>query len=140
MHLPDNQFTRIVTRKSVLIGVGIVVAALIIVDVFLATDDVSRNTWSELIRVAGKKTIAVPWMLGLVMGHWFHPTDHAKPSIDAPGNAVVLLAATLFVALVGLAVEIPLWIPLVLAAPVGALIWPVSTNPDAVAQVRKAVS
>lgn len=140
MELPQNQVVRAITKKSVLIALGALIAVLIAWDIVLATDDTEGNTWSELIRIAANATVAVPWLLGLVMGHWFHPGETREPAIDPPGNALVLLIATAIIAIIGLFIDLPLWLPLVTAAVVGAYLWPVETNPEAVSQVVEVVS
>lgn len=128
MQLPENRVVEAVTKKSVLIGLGVLVGALIVVDVFLATDEVGGNTWSELMRIAADKTPVVPWLCGLVMGHWFHPGEALDPLIDPPGNALALLLMSAIVLVIGYVVVLPPWLPLVIAAPIGALVWPVATN------------
>lgn len=127
MRLPDNKLTRTVTRRSVLIALTVLVAVLIIVDIALAADPEPGNTWSELVRSAAAATPVVPWLAGLVMGHWFHPGDELEPVIDPPGNALVLLVLSGVVLVIGTVVNVPPWLPFVVAAPIGAFVWPVDT-------------
>lgn len=127
MRLPDNPFVRMVTRRSVLVALTVLVAVLIVIDIALATDPEPGNTWSELMRSAAEATPVVPWLAGLVMGHWFHPGDELEPVIDPPGNALVLLALSGIVLVIGAVVRVPPWLPFVVAAPIGAFVWPVDT-------------
>ena len=53
----------------------IAVAAFIGLDIYLATDSIIGNTWSEIIRGADRRH---PWFayvtcfsFGLLVGHWF---------------------------------------------------------------------
>ncbi|MDH3499303.1 MAG: hypothetical protein OEM97_04210 [Acidimicrobiia bacterium] len=137
MQLPDNEVVRAITRKWVLILLTLLVAVLIVVDIVLATDADPGNTWSELMREAAKKTPVVPWLAGLVVGHWFHPGDDLDPLIDPPGNALVLLLLTVAVLAGGGVVELPPWLPLLVAAPIGAFVWPVGTRRAAPEAIQK---
>lgn len=127
----------VVTKKSVLITLAVVVAALIVIDIFLATDPVKGNTWSELLRAAAENTPVVPWLWGLIMGHWFHPNDEQRPLIRPPVNALVLLALSLLVLLIGSGLTVSPWVPLVLALPIGALVWPVSSSRAQVPEIAR---
>lgn len=125
---PHNKAIQVITRRSVLIAIGVVVGLLIIVDIFLATDVVAGNTWSELLREAAEHTPVVSWLWGLIMGHWFHPNDDQTPVIAPPLNALVLLTLSLFVLVIGYGVTVSPWVPLVIAVPIGALLWPMSAS------------
>ena len=137
MELPQNQVVRAVTKRAVLIVMGVLIAALIIADIDLARDDIDDNTWSELVRLAGDRTIGVPWLFGLVMGHWFHPSDDLKPIVDPPGNALVVLLSTAVITALGLLMSLPMWLAFIAAAPVGAYLWPMSANPDALSELKE---
>ncbi len=128
MEIPENRATRFLTKPVVLITVGAVLLALIVWDIFLAVDDIGGNTWSELLRDAGKLTPVVPWLGGLVVGHLFHPGKNADPLIDAPGNALVLLGLTLLFVIIGFFMTVPTWVPVPLGAVAGAFLWPVATG------------
>lgn len=61
--------------KHVAIIIAVVFIGLLIMDAFLYTDSVSRNSLSQVIIDAAAKSALVPWFVGLVMGflgaHWF---------------------------------------------------------------------
>ena len=137
MDLPQNRVTEFLSRRAVLIAIGVATFVLIVLDIFLATDDIGGNTWSEILRSAAQRTPVVPWLGGLVMGHWFHPFDEASPAIDPPGNWMVIVMLTLLVALLGFVVSIPPWLPLLPGAFVGASIWPVAVEERTLAEIRE---
>ncbi len=138
MEIPENRVTQILTKRAVLIGIAVATVVLIVIDIFLAVDDVAGNTWSELLRSAAKRTPVVPWLGGLVMGHWFHPYDRAEPWIDPPGNWMVTLLLTLLVAVLGFFVVVPPWVPVPMGAVLGALLWPVAVEERTLEEIQEA--
>lgn len=135
MDVPENRTTNFLTKPFVLTAVGLIILVLIVWDVFLAADDIGGNTWSELLRSAGKWTPVVPWLGGVVMGHWFHPKEKSTPIVTPPGNAFVLIWFTFVVALLGLITTVPTWVPVPLGALAGALLWPVSVEHPPLSQI-----
>ncbi len=135
MQMPNNRATDFLTRPVVLVAVGAIIVILIVWDIFLAVDGIGGNTWSELLRNAGLATPVVPWLGGVVMGHWFHPFEHAEPLITPPGNALALVALTLLVVLVGFATNVPTWVPVPLGGAAGAVLWPVSVEHQQLRQI-----
>lgn len=137
MDLPQNPATAFLTRRAVLIFIGIATVVLIVADLALAADDVQGNTYSEILRSAARFTPVVPWLSGLVVGHWFHPFSTAEPRLAPPGNWLALLALTAVVAIIGLMAEVPPWVPVLPGAVAGALLWPVATEVTTFADVRE---
>lgn len=129
MQLPER-LTQPFNKRWVLIAIIVLAVVLIVVDIYLARDEIDGNTWSELVRLAAIASPVVPWLAGLVMGHWFHPGEERDPIIEAPGNAVVLVVVSFLILALGFFVDLPPWIPFLVGAPVGAYVWPVATRPE----------
>jgi hypothetical protein len=114
---------------SITIGL-IIVGVLIIVDIWLAVDRTVGNTWSELLREASRHTLFVPWSLGVLMGHWFHPGDDFAPLVGGASIWILMGLSAVLVAL-GLVLrfvykyEPPAWPWVFGGMVVGALLWPV---------------
>jgi len=114
---------------SIVIGL-IIVVVLIIVDVWLAVDKLPGNTWSELLREASRHTLFVPWSLGVLLGHWFHPIDGLAA---LAGGASIWILVGLSAVLVGVGLllrfvvkwEPPAWPWALGGMVVGAILWPV---------------
>jgi len=111
------------------IGGGLLAVAIGL-DVWLAADDVPDNTWSELLRLAAYETPVLPWVCGVLMGHWFHPKDGFQAVLGQPRSIALLIWFTWALFVIGLAVSslglpIPPWIPVVPGLVAGALLWPV---------------
>ena len=80
----------------------IIVGILIGWDVYLLFDKIPRNTWSEVLRLWGLKTLIVPWAWGGLGGHFFHFLKKSRPAIEQPGNIVLLIWLSVLVALISL--------------------------------------
>lgn len=107
-----------------------IVAILIAVDVWLALDNVPGNTWSEILRDLSKHTLFVPWSLGVLLGHWFHPSNDLCPVLG-DASIWVLTGVSAVLTIIGLVFclskkyRVPAW-PWVLGGTViGSLLWPV---------------
>ena len=116
-----------ISRNRVLVILGLVVAVAIVIDIVLATDPVEGNTFSELIRIAADNTPAVPWMVGLVLGHWFHPGETMSPVIPAPWNGYAILGITGVALIAGGPIGLDPWLVCAVGFVVGWLVWPVAT-------------
>jgi hypothetical protein len=111
--------------------IGLIVAGILIaIDVWLATDRLPGNTWSELLRELSRDTLFVPWSLGVLMGHWFHPVDDLQP-LAGGASIWMLIGGTVVLVAVGLILRFalkytpPAW-PWALGGLVaGAALWPV---------------
>lgn len=40
-------------------------------DIFLAADRIKGNTISEVIRSASRRSLMIPFIAGIIIGHWF---------------------------------------------------------------------
>jgi len=64
--------------EAVLVGMIAIFVIIILIDVILAMDKTKGNTYSEILRAAGKKWIALIMMItfgmGLLAGHWWWGT------------------------------------------------------------------
>jgi len=117
------------------IGAAIAIGALIVsvligFDVYLALDGKAGNTWSEIVRDWSGETPIVPWICGVLTGHFFHPESIAQPLLGQPNSIALLIWLTVAVAIVGLvALRLGVypepWLPLLPAFIAGALLWPV---------------
>lgn len=97
-------------------------------DLYLMKDGIPDNTWSEVMRSAGGRYPVVPWLLGLLLGHLFHPQDNPEPLVDREAAGTVLVVLTLALVLLGSASAAwPLWWAGALALAgfiVGQVLWP----------------
>lgn len=106
---------------------GMVLAA--VVDVYLATDRITGNTWSELTRSWAEKSIIIPWIAGVIAGHWFH--WFKEGNAFNPTSMWVLIGLTIPVLVGGILVHnlvhpFPNWLLMVvlqLGILAGALLW-----------------
>lgn len=53
------------------IVIAFVVFSLLVWDIYLMTDSKEGNTISEIMRRLGSKSKLVPFLWGLLMGHWW---------------------------------------------------------------------
>lgn len=56
------------------ISVAVMIAATVLLgafDLYLATNSISGDTYSEIIKNASTKIAILPWAFGLLCGHWF---------------------------------------------------------------------
>lgn len=106
---------------------GLLIIALIVLDIPAAVDAVEGNTFSELLRAGGRQLAVFPWTFGVFAGRWFHPLD----GLDLFGvdGAVALLAIS-FVVVAGThfirlhAWFLPSWIVVALGLVSGSILWP----------------
>jgi hypothetical protein len=113
---------------ATIIGLA-VIAGLVIVDVVLANDTEGGNTPSEVIRWVSRYTAVVPFGLGVLMGHWFHPGDDFEPILGRR-STIWLIGIGLVIFGFGLYSgwrrrTSPAWPWAVAGAVLGALLWPV---------------
>lgn len=108
----------------------IIVAILIVIDIWLAIDNVPGNTWSEILRDLSKRTLFVPWSLGVLLGHWFHPSNDLRPVLGG-ASIWVLIGVSTVLTIIGLVFclsrkyHIPAW-PWALGGTItGSILWPV---------------
>lgn len=118
---------------SLVVIIGITIISIIVgLDIWFVLDDVPRNTWSAIIRKISIITPVVPWICGVLSGHFFHWWKNA-PEIEL-WKIILLLVLTGIVALLGLGTTIldkqlnfylfPLLFFL-LAFIAGSFLWPV---------------
>jgi hypothetical protein len=106
----------------------VLIAALVVVDVPAAVDDIDGNTFSELLRAGGVQTAIFPWTIAVFAGRWFHPVD----DLELAGTAgVVILMVLTFIVVVASDVAqryanavVPSWLVVLLGLMAGALLWP----------------
>ncbi|MDH3499302.1 MAG: hypothetical protein OEM97_04205 [Acidimicrobiia bacterium] len=106
-----------------------VILALVVADVVLANDSTSDNAPSQIVRWVGRYTAVVPFGLGVLMGHWFHPDDAFDPILGARSPLYLLLIG-LTLGIVGFLLRwhrrgITPWPWAVAGTVLGALLWPV---------------
>jgi len=110
------------------LGGALLFLILILLDIWGALDSKPGNTPSELIRWLSRYTAIIPWALGVLLGHWFHPWDGLDGIFGSAstwvliGVSVVVLAARIFFR------QKPLWDAWIWAALgvlAGTFLWPV---------------
>ena len=111
------------------IGLGLL-ALLVGVDIYLAMDKLPGNTWSEILRRWAVATPLIPWIYGVLGGHFYHPIENLEPILSKPGNIELLVWLTILVGMVGLGLlragnPVSPWVGVVPGFVVGALLWPV---------------
>lgn len=106
---------------SIITGIALIVVA-IVVDVWLLAS--GRETWSELLYIAGTRKPLFPYVWGFLAGHWW-PVGAGPVIEDTFGW--IFVAVWILVALSGLhiAVKFPPYAVLIPAYFAGALLWPV---------------
>ena len=112
----------------IVIGLSLL-AILLGIDVYLATNNVPGDTWSQLLRRWGEGTPLIAWTCGVLMGHWFHP-DSWKPLLGQPTSVMILIWFTVTLGIIGLGFRaighpLPSWMVLLPAFLAGGLFWPV---------------
>lgn len=105
---------------------AVFVLAFIGVDVRLAVDHIPRNTWSEMGRHVARLTPVLPWAVGVLAGHVFHPD--IAPLRGQP-HVVPLLCFTGAVFALGIVARanghpLPGWALLAPGFVAGWLLWP----------------
>lgn len=113
---------------ATVIGV-LVIAVLVVADIVLANDRTKDNAPSQIVRWVSRFTAAVPFGLGVLMGHWFHPDDNLEPILGAR-SPLYLLAIGVVIAVGGVIMgwqrkSIAPWPWAIAGAILGALLWPV---------------
>lgn len=112
---------------NAIVGIFLIIAFLGY-DVHLALDGVPGNTWSEIARKFGTISTVLPFIWGILAGHFFHP-DSLRSPFNPTSGFLLLLWVTLFVGLVGILCRsfwhsVPPWLPLVPGFVAGWLLWP----------------
>lgn len=114
---------------SIVVVIGLVLLSILVgLDVYFATDKVPHNTWSEIIRHWAKHAPLVPYICGVLSGHFFHP--NTKSILGQPHSIALLIWTACFIGVVGLGlyhngISPPLWLVFLLGCVAGALLWPV---------------
>jgi len=53
------------------IVINAITILILVVDIWLFSDNIEGNTWSQIIITKSKKHIYYPFAWGFLMGHWF---------------------------------------------------------------------
>lgn len=105
-----------------------ILAIIIVVDLFLAFNDIKEDTISEVLQNwAYSRFFVITWAWGVLAGHLF--LTRATPLFFNPNPIIVLLGLTLAILLAGLLytniVALPIQVVLlILGAIAGYLLWP----------------
>ena len=108
----------------------VMIAIIIVVDLFLAFNDIKEDTISEVLkRWAYSQFFVITWAWGVLAGHLFLPRE--DPLFPDHSSLIVLLGLTFAILLAGLfnknTVAIPIQvILLILGTVAGYLLWPQS--------------
>ena len=121
------------TSMTITITLGcILIAAIIGLDIYFAADTIQGNTWSEVIRRVGKTASIIPFVCGVLSGHFFWPAGLKEhiPLLGQPNSIALLVWMGCVVSMVGLVLTrlghiFPMWIVFILGFLGGMLLWPV---------------
>lgn len=106
-----------------------IIGAILLWDLMLATDVVSRNTISEIITDYARQYFIIPGAFGLVLGHWFWPRSWEKGETPL-GITVGLILALGGMLVLSFTIVCPMIIPLGIGFCLGHLLWPNSSSND----------
>ncbi len=113
---------------TIVIVVLVLVAVLIGVDIWLMVDHITGNTWSEMIREAGKVTTFVPWVLAILVGRWFHPVPDFGPLAGGISVGILMILSYIIVVTGDILRKkrkpIPSWLTVLIGLISGALFVP----------------
>lgn len=107
--------------------IGILMVVLFLgIDVYLASDHVPGNTWSEIAHYLGILSPFLPWCWGFLAGH-FWPYNGYRP-FNHTNGIFVLVWLTWTIVVLGLGCRqagypIPPWLPLIPAYFAGWMLW-----------------
>ena len=118
---------------SIVIAIGVILIAVLIgLDIWFAVDKIDYNTWSEIIRKWAKATPVIPWICGVLSGHFFWPMNWKSwlPLMERPGGIALMIWTGCVVGIIGLGltksnISFPLWLAFLIGAAGGLLLWPV---------------
>ncbi|ELS02588.1 hypothetical protein Xen7305DRAFT_00023030 [Xenococcus sp. PCC 7305] len=114
------------TEKFILV----VFVIVIVVDFFLAFNDVQEDTISEVIQNwSYSRFFVITWAWGVIGGHFF--LARATPLFSSPSPLMILLGLTFLILVAGLSYKAIVPIPaqlilLILGTAAGHFLWPVS--------------
>ena len=85
-----------ITTKNTERAGAVILAAIVIWDLIVATDGRSGNTFSEIV-AAHRHHAEFPWAWGVLAGHFFQPMKHrVHPAVTFPVLAACVAAARIF--------------------------------------------
>lgn len=117
-------------RVVALIGLSLGPLILILLDIIFSKK-IDPGSFTYSIKIAGRFCTFVSWPAGVLMGHWYHPSDKLKAIIKTPWNYITLgiISVVIFtlgaVLLYGFDISYPQWITVITGLVVGTLLWPV---------------
>jgi hypothetical protein len=123
--------------SALVVALFVLLLAAVGWDIYLTTDAIEGNTFSELLREYGMKTPFFPWVFACLAGRWFHPSDTLKPLWSSQlATYLTIGIATLIVIAVGILYKvlrgneywIPPWIIVLIGLTFGALVAPVAVT------------
>ena len=113
-----------------IIGI-VIVLGLVVADIVLANDPDPDNAPSQVVRWISRYTAVVPFGLGVLAGHWFHPFDVSDPLLGSRSPLYLLLIGV-GIGLLGLFFgvhknrRITPWPWAILGAVLAIFLWPVN--------------
>lgn len=71
-------------------------------DFWFVFDGIRENTWSEIIRRYAELSVLIPYIMGVLMGHWFHPFEeggqfYTARMLGLVGITVAAIIASIFI-------------------------------------------
>ena len=112
-----------IIKYAAILGLSLV-AIIIGIDIYLFRDNIVGNTWSEMVREFGNKNPLLPWVLGGLLGHFYHVDFLPKHILGDPQSAIVLVWLSVVVGVAGLVLKHGgITVPPVIVLFAGFVVW-----------------
>jgi membrane associated rhomboid family serine protease len=115
----------------VIFSLGVVF--MVVFDVVLAKDSIQGNTFSQLARASVTHTYWLPFLLGALLGRWYHPIDGLETVVGSVWFSHFVFAVFGAIVVLGLQslkkyrrVTTPSWVLVLVGLLLGALLIPIT--------------
>lgn len=105
---------------------------MVVFDVVLAKDDIVGNTFSQLARASVRHTYWLPFLLGALLGRWYHPIDGFETVVGSLWFAHLVFAILGSILVLGIQslkkyrnVTTPSWVLVIVGLVMGAVFIPI---------------
>ena len=110
------------TRRITIGLLGVALTSLVGWDIYVAANDVSGDTISEIVSAAAREFWTIPVAIGVVCGHWLWPLAKPRSTWVKVLTLSVLAGVTVGADLAGHPTVLPL-LPFALGVVVGHFSW-----------------